>query len=623
MNPQVGYLMNLAIEYIQREDLDGAHRLLNQAMKMSPRNSELLRLLGVLSAFKNNRQEALTKFDLAIKLDKKNWLAHTNRGNILKDLQRYDEAMKSYDLAIALQSNYAEVHNNKGNLLQDLREYTAAVACYQKAIDLQPDYADAYENMGNALLNLKRPRDALSSYKKSVSIGSEKSVNIAALIHCKMKLCDWSDVDQLFNSLITISPSNRVKMHPFYLLSFVDDPFLIKKFTSEYISSEYFPKPDLGLVSKSHKSEKIRIGYFSGDFRNHPVAFLIKRMLELHNKDIFELIAFSIYVGTPDQMTIEIQNSFDHFFDVSMYSDFAIAEMARKLNLDIAVDLGGITKDARLGIFSYRVAPIQISYIGYLGTLAAPYIDYIIADSIIIPSEFQDAYDESIIYLPSYQANDNRTIISDKEFTREELGLPEEGIIYCCFNNNYKFTPSIFDSWMRILSSVEKSVLFLYADNDDVKINLIEECEARGVDSSRIVFAGHLPRAEYLARYKVADLFLDTSPYNAGTTASDALWAGLPVLTFLGKSFSSRMCGSLLNAIGLPELIAPSQDEYEKLAIRLGQNPKELIALKNKLAYNKLTTPLFDSNSFTKNLESAYMKAHDLYKRGLPPENIY
>lgn len=623
MNTQVGYLMSLAVEYIQMGDLDGAYRLLNQGLKMTPRNSELFRLLGIVHAFKKNRYEALNKFDIAIKLDRRNWLAHANRGNILKDLQRHDEAMKSYDQAIALKSNYAEAFNNKGNLYQELKNYEAAIKNYKISIELDPSYAEAYSNMGNALQNSNHIREALVAYQKSFDLGYNVTSQIATLIHCKMKLCDWSGINQLFDRVINGDVVDMIKTHPFHLLSFVDNPLLIKKYTQEYVSCQYFRKLDLGEVAKKQESTKIRIGYFSGDFRNHPVSFLIKGMLDLHDKNSFELIAFSTYAGIPDEMTLNIKNSFEQFIDVSKYSDFATAEIARKLDLDIAIDLGGITKDARLGIFSYRVAPIQISYIGYLGTLAAPYVDYIIADSIIIPAELQDAYSEKIIYLPNYQANDNRTEIANIEFTRGELGLPEKGVIYCCFNNSYKFTPSIFDSWMRILSSVQNSVLFLYADNDDVKINLIKECDARGVDSRRIIFAGRLARAEYLARYKVADLFLDTSPYNAGATASDALWAGLPVLTFLGNTFSARMGGSILKAIGLPELIASSQHEYEQLAIRLGQNPKELNALKKKLADNRLTTPLFNTQLFTKNLESAYRKVYKQHILGLPFDNIY
>lgn len=346
-------------------------------------------------------------------------------------------------------------------------------------------------------------------------------------------------------------------------------------------------------------------------------------MLEAHDKERFEVFGFSTYNGQHDEMTSRLMSACDQFIDVSKKSDKAIAELSRELNIDIAIDLGGITQDARLGIFAYRAAPIQIGYIGYLGTLGVPYMDYIIADDVLIPEEFQGAYSEKIMYLPSYQANDPKRPISSRVFTREELGLPKQGFIYCCFNNNYKFTPKIFDSWAKILKQVEGSVLLLYAESDAVSSNLCKEIELRGVDSSRLIFAGRVSREDYLARYRMADLFLDTSPYNAGTTASDALWTGLPVLTFIGKSFSARMGASLLNAIGLPELVASSQDEYEAIAVELGRNREKYLTVKDKLAANRLTTPLFNTEEFTKSLEAVYMKAYGRYQLGLHPEHIH
>jgi len=385
-------------------------------------------------------------------------------------------------------------------------------------------------------------------------------------------------------------------------------------------------RDDLGLLDKKPQKQKIRIGYFSGDFINHPVSYLMAGVLDGHDHHKFEVFAFSYRRGGEEgsNMRNRILDACDRFIDIgSDVSDKDVAILARELELDIAIDLGGITAHNRPGVFSYRAAPIQISYIGYLGTMGAPYYDYLIADQIIIPTKEQTAYSEKIIYLPSYQANDSRRQISEKIFTRKELGLPEVGFIYCCFNNNYKITPSIFDGWARILTAVEGSSFLMYADSEEVKINLIHEIEARGVDKARIVFVNRVVREDYLARYKVADLFLDTSPYNAGTTASDALWAGLPVLTFLGRSFSARMCASILNAVGLPELVAASQQEYEDLAISIGRDPERIAGLKSKLAENRLTKPLFDTELFTRNLELAYEKVYVRHQAGLSPDHIY
>ncbi len=622
INP-AAHLINLAMECLRKNDLVGAERLLRKAQILTPKDSEVLRLLGVLYAFQSNRADALKMFDRAIKIEPKNWLAHLNRGNVLKDLHKYAESMKCYDFAISLQPNHPEAYNNKGNLLQDLKKYDEALIAYEKAISLEPNYAEAYGNLGNALQNLNRTNEALQAYQIGIDLDQEGGVNLGALVHCKMKLCDWTGIEDQFEKISSNKSFQRAKIHPFHLLPFLDDPMAIKKITEEYVSSEYFPMTDLGEITRRDYSRKLRIGYFSADFKNHPVSFLISGMLDAHNKEDFELIAFSTNLKPPDDMTNVIKNYFDEFIDVSLMSDYSVARLARDKGIDIAVDLGGITKDARLGIFSYRVAPIQIGYIGYLGTLAAPYMDYIIADKTIIPDDWQDGYSEKVIYLPSYQANDNRTIISEKVFTREELGLPEKGFVYCCFNNSYKITPAIFDSWARILIAVPDSSLLLYADSESVKLNLTKEIEHRGVNSARVIYADRLKRDEYLARYRSADLFLDTSPYNAGTTASDALWAGLPVLTFLGQSFSSRMCGSLLNAIGMPELIASSQKDYEDLAISIGRDASVITALKNKLVQNRLTTSLFNTKLFTKNLESAYKKSYERYQSGLTPDHIY
>jgi predicted O-linked N-acetylglucosamine transferase (SPINDLY family) len=352
------------------------------------------------------------------------------------------------------------------------------------------------------------------------------------------------------------------------------------------------------------------------------VSFLIAGMIENHDKSKFELFAFSMGQNKDDEMRNRLKDSFDHFFDVSSKSDKEVASLSRELKIDIAIDLAGITKDARPSIFAYRAAPIQIGYIGYLGTMAAPYMDYIVADKLIIPIELQDAYSEKVIYLPNYQANDSKRKMAEKIFTREEIGLPSQGVIYCCFNNNFKITSAILDSWALILKSVEGSIIFLHAENVTVRKNLLIEFEVRGIDDSKIIFAERLPREEYLARFRIADLFLDTSPYNAGATASDALWAGLPVITFTGKSFSSRMGSSLLNSIGLSELVGSNQQEYESIAIDLGKNIEKLEEIKGRLAKNRLTMPLFDVILFTRNLEAAYEKVYARYQDGLLPEHI-
>jgi predicted O-linked N-acetylglucosamine transferase (SPINDLY family) len=323
-------------------------------------------------------------------------------------------------------------------------------------------------------------------------------------------------------------------------------------------------------------------------------------------------------------MRQRLLKSFDQFIEVGRKSDIEVAKLSRDLNINIAVDLKGFTQDARTGIFSYRAAPIQVNYLGYPGTIGIDYIDYIVADKTVIPLESQSSYTEKVIYLPnSYQVNDRKRLISDRQFTKQELGLPEDGFVFCCFNNNFKILPTTFASWMRILRAVEGSVLWLLQDNVWAADNLKKEAEKEGITADRLVFAERLPLSEHLARHRQADLFLDTFPYNAHTTTSDALWSGLPLLTLMGESFASRVAASLLNAVGLPELITSTQEEYEALAIGLAKNPQMLSGIKLKLDNNRLSSPLFDTPLFAKNLEDAYTKMHGRYKTDLIPEHIY
>jgi predicted O-linked N-acetylglucosamine transferase (SPINDLY family) len=347
-------------------------------------------------------------------------------------------------------------------------------------------------------------------------------------------------------------------------------------------------------------------------------------LFELHDKSQFELIAFSFGPKADDEMRRRIEKSFNRFIEVGDKEDIEIAELSRNLNIDIAIDLKGFTKDSRVGIFSNRAAPIQVSYLGYPGTMGADYIDYIIADKVLIPIESQAFYLERVVYLPnSYQVNDRRRLISDRQFTRQELGLSENAFVFCCFNNNFKILPETFASWIGILKAVDDSVLWLFEDNQWAKENLKKEAQKYGLDENRLIFANKLPLDQHLARYRQADLFLDTLPYNAHTTTSDALWAGLPVLTLIGESFASRVAASLLNAIGLPELITSSREEYQAVAIDLALNTKKLLDIKLRLTKNRLTTPLFDTPLFAKNLEAAYIKMHERYQADLKPDHIF
>ncbi|MBU3588898.1 tetratricopeptide repeat protein [Polynucleobacter sp. 80A-SIGWE] len=622
MNPQIIFFIKMAHKYIQEGHLESAERTLRQIQKMQAKNFEVSRLLGVIAAHRGEYEEAIQRFDESIRLDSKNPITYSNKANALKALNYLDLALESYDKSIALDGNYAEAHNNKGNGLFLLERYQEAVDSYDRAIALNPNYADAFNGRGNSLSALDNFSEALESFEIARSISFKAPHILASSMNIRMKMCHWDDLQEITNQLCSVAICPGSKTHPFDFLALLDDPYQISALTKQYMLDMFPERKDLGVIEGRAPNKKIKIAYFSGDFLNHPVAYLMAGVLEEHDRSKFEIYGFSYRDSPKDEMQIRVKNACDIFLDVNKKTDKEVALLARDLQIDIAVDLGGLTAHNRPRIFSYRAAPIQIGYIGFLGSMAAPYYDYLVADETIIPAEFQSAYSEKLIYLPTYQANDPKRKISDKVFTREQVGLPDKGFVYCCFNNNFKITPSILGSWSRILNKVEGSVLWVYANNETIKQNLRNEIESRGISGDRIIFGGRLPQDEYLSRYRVADLFLDTSPYNAGTTASDALWAGLPVLTFMGQTFSGRMGASILRGIGLPELIATTQNEYEDMAIYLGQNPDELKNIKNKLAENRLTAPLFDAKNFTLHLETSYRKIYDRQQAGLPPEHI-
>ena len=381
---------------------------------------------------------------------------------------------------------------------------------------------------------------------------------------------------------------------------------------------------DPSLAVTRGLDSRIRLGYFSTDFYDHAVSQLIVELIELHSRERFEVIAFSLTPGINDQMRLRLKHAFDRFIDVSGQTDNEVALLAQESGLDIAIDLNGHTGGSRPGIFAARAAPIQINYLGYPGTMGANYIDYLIADPILIPNKERCNYSEKIVYMPHcYQPNASRRAIADTGLTRDELGLPPNCFVFCCFNNTYKILPSIFDIWIRILLRVDNSVLWLLESNEQSHDNLVEEARKRGLGTERLIFAKRCPSPQHLARHRLADLFLDTFPYNAHTTASESLWAGLPLLTLSGETFPSRVAASLLNTIGLPELVTDTTEEYERRAIQLATDEDMLLRIKQKLMLARATTPLFDTKLYAKHIESAYAETYRRYRLGLPPDNIF
>ena len=594
-----------------------------QAISIKPDYAEAYFNRGVVLQELNRLEGAIVSYDQAISIRPDYADAYFNRGNALKELKFLKEALVSYDQAISVKSDYVEAYNNRGVVLQELKRFDESLSSYEQAISIKSDYADAYFNSGVVLQEFKRYDEVTAFFNKVLNIKPNYKLLIGQLQHMKMVMCDWENFENQRNLILQKIDAKEPVIAPFPILAIVDDPKLHRKVAESYVAENHPYKPTLEPVIEKILNKKIRLGYYSADFRSHAVTILIAELIEIHNTEKFELIAFSFGTDIKDEMQNRLSKAFDQFIDVRNKSDQEVAILSRHLGVDIAIDLGGYTKDCRPGIFSYRAAPIQLSYIGYLGTSGSQYMDYLIADKTIVPVDSQNYYSEKIVYLPSYQVNDRKRKISSRQFSRKDFDLPMNSFIFCCFNNNYKILPATFDGWMKILTTVDNSILFLYAENKWVRSNLINEALKRGISSERLVFGEHLEPDEYLARYKICDLFLDTFPYNAGTTASDALWAGLPVLTMMGESFASRMAASLLTAIDLPELITSSQEQYEALAIELATNPAKLKALKTKLESNRLTAPLFDTPRFTKHLEEAYTKIYERYHADLPLEHIY
>lgn len=615
-------LSNLGNVYLELKEYKNALDAYDQSIKLEPLYEEAWTNKGNVLHEMKRFEEALAHHDKAISLNPNYAEAWSNKGNVLVELKRHEEAIASYDHALTLNPNYAEAWSNKGNALGKLKRFEEALAHQDRAISLRPDYHEAWTNKAGVLSELKRYDEALAHFEKAIELNPDVNWLFGTYLHLKMKICSWVNFSQTLDFLVQKLQAREKIIPAFPLLSLIDDPSLHLKCSEIFVNEVHPVNHVLGLIPKIPRRDKIRIGYFSADFKNHAVSILTAELFELHDRDRFETIAFSSGPDDRSLMRLRLMKAFDKFIDVSDMPIRDIAEYARGLSIDIAIDLGGFTAESRIDVFAYRVAPIQVSYIGYLGTLGSQYMDYLVADHMIIPRGSEVFYTEKIVYLPSYQVNDSKREISEKTFTREELGLPDTGFVFACFNNNYKILPAIFDSWMKILQATKGSVLFLYAENEWAKANLKQEAEARGVSGNRILFGSHLPADEYLARYRSCDLFLDTAPYNAGATASDALWAGLPVLTCLGQSFASRVASSLLTSIGLPELITSSFEEYQAKAIDLAFSPEKLEAVRVKLAEHRSSAPLFDTPLFTRNLEAAYIEMYERYQADLPPESI-
>ena len=570
--------------------------------------------MGVALQEQGKLEEAIEAYNKALAIKPDYAEAYYNMGNALKEQGKLEEAIEAYNKALAIKPDYAEAYNNMGIALQEQGKLEEAIEAYNKALAIKPDYAEAYNNMGDTLKEQGKLEEAIEAYNKALAIKPDYADARAQCLHQLAHICDWSAIEPDLCYLLELGIKGKAAT-PFSMLSLEDAPDRHRLRSELYAREKKFLRKPLPAPSKpSQKPERLRVGYFSADFHNHATMYLMAQVFTAHDKSQFETLAYSYGPDKQDEMRKKLVSAVDVFHDVRGMNDIQIVELARADKLDIAIDLKGFTKNTRLAPFAYGLAPVQISYLGYPGTLGADFIDYIVADPVVIPADNRQHYSEQVIYLPNtYQPTDNTRVISDKIITREDMRLPSHGFVFCCFNNNYKISPREFDIWMRLMQKVEGSVLWLLKSNKWAEQNLKREAEDRGISAERLIFAEKVPQAEHLARQKLADLFLDTFNYNAHTTASDALWAGLPVVTKLGEGFAARVAGSLLAAIGLTELITENEEEYEALALTLATDPKRLGQVKSKLDGNRLTHPLFDSEMYTRHLEAGYHMAYDRY----------
>jgi predicted O-linked N-acetylglucosamine transferase (SPINDLY family) len=615
----------LGVLAAQSKEPQRAVELIGEALSIEPRSApahnnygNALRELGSLEA-------AIRSFDTAIQLNPSYAEAYCNRGLVLAELKRHEAAIGNFAQALALRPHSAETHMSRGNSLRELGQYEAAVASYEQAIALKPDYADAHAARGIALFGLRLYDEALAGYDAALALKPDLKNLDGLRLYTKLQICDWSGLDAEVPRLTARIACDEAATFPLCAMTLSDSAELHRRTAELWVRQEFRHHPALAEFPRYTGHERIRIGYFSADFREHAVSSLIAGLFESHDRSRFELTAFSLGREVRDGMRARIEKAFDRFVDVRAMSDSEVVQLARRLEIDIAVDLGGYSDGARPAIFAMRPAPLQVGYLGYPGTSGSNCIDYLVADSTLIPCEERCHYSEKIIYLPdSYQVNDSARGISDTKFTRAELGLPPTGFVFCCFNNSYKIVPACFDAWMRILTRVPGSVLWLSDLNSFAKNILNREAESRGVSAERLVFAQRMPSSpDHLARQRLADLFLDTLPYNAHTTASDALWAGLPVLTCIGNAFPGRVAASLLRAIDLPELVAQTLLQYEDLAVEMANDSGRLGDIRQRLADNRTRAPLFNTQLFTTRLEAAYQQIHARKQAGMPADHCY
>jgi protein O-GlcNAc transferase len=601
--------------------------------------------------------DAFDCYDRALSLRPDLAYAWIGRGHILGKLERFDDALAAYDQAETIKPDAPDLWHGRAHAFNRLQRYKDALAAADRALVLKPDFAEAWVERGDALCGLDQLEEGLAAYDKATFVNpnlaeawlgcakisnhflqhkqayaaSDQALNLkgdieyaeSIRLHTKLYLCDWTDFAAEEARLLSAIRDADRACFPLPVLSIGSSPVDQLRSARRYIrtNAPAFPPLTNGRI---YGHDRIRVAYISSDLHEHAVGYLTVGLFEHHDKSRFEVTAICLRSGRDSAFRRRLRAAFDRIVDIGSESDQDIAALIRALEIDVLVDLNGLTRNYRLGVFARRPAPVQVTYLGFAGTLGADFFDYIIADATVIPREHFGYYSENVVWLPdTFFVNDSARPVAERTPPRGELGLPEDGFVFCCFNQPYKVNPRIFDVWMRLLGAVEGGVLWLKDNGAESTENLRREAQQRGIAPERLVFAPQARRIEdHLARQRQADLFLDTLPYNAHTTAADALWVGVPVLTCLGSTFAGRVAASLVRAVGLPELVTESLADYEALALKLAHEPELLASLKARLAQNRATFPLFDTARFTRNIEAAYHTMCERSARGEPPAHF-
>lgn len=617
--PEVWHILALAQNAGNRNP--AALHSLRRAVALRPDFADAYGNIGVLSQRSGAPLPALAAQNRAILAKPSFAEAYSNRGSCRLDVGDHAGALADFSQAIRLKPDFAQAFNNLGIALRQGGRSVDASAMHRRAIALEPGFVDAYLQLGHTMREQNRPPDAKTAYASALRLDPKRSEALGYLLYLKQTMCDWTDFEALCADVRRVIDTDAGIMIPLATLS------IHTTLEQQYRSAKLFyntavrrPETiDPPPLPRAPAGNRLRVGYFSADFHEHATAYLAAEMFELHDRDRFEVTAYSFGPDDGSPMRRRLEAAFHRFRDIRTLGLDAVARLMADDGIDLMIDVKTYTRGSRLDLLSRRLAPVQATYLAYPGTVGGGFMDYIIGDPIVTPMEHQPFYSERIAQLPdAYQCNDRRRPIADSP-SRADCGLPEQGFVFCCFNTAYKLLPDIFAAWMRILRAKPGSVLWLYLPNALVADNLRRAAAAHGVDPARLVFAGNRPLAEHLARYRLADLFVDSFPYTGHTTTSDSLWAGLPVLTLEGGTFASRVASSLLQAVGLPELITRSLPEYEALALRLANDPELLGGLRRRLADNRMTAPLFDSRRFTRHMEAAFTTMWDIHCRGEAP----